>query len=546
MRQSFSPSLASLMASSLQAAADATGIHERPSAEVLALHRMGFGPRPGDVTRVQRLGLAKYVEEQLAPDFAKDPLCASTLAQTKIKVSGKEGAKEQSVPLQYVEASLSELWKLRLKDENFEARTRPFREVQLATLARGATSQWQLAEVMADFWHNHFNVYAWVDDDALRVTFPVYDRDVIRKHLFGNFRELLGKIARSVPMLVYLDNASSRSSPANENFARELFELHTLGRGAYINHLYKRWKEVPGAETGKPEGYIDEDVYEAARAFTGWTYGGGQGTQLDGRQLPNTGDFYFFDAWHDPYQKRVLGVELPSHSKPMEDGERVLDLVAFHPATARNLCEKLIKRFVSDKPPRSLVDRATKVWLAHGKSPDQIAHVLRTILLSDEFKISHGEKVKRPIELVLSYVRASGGEFTPNETLLYLLGVMGQEPFGYKLPTGYPDEKEAWLSTGKWLQRWNIPYGLEADWLAVLKTSKLAVPAEIRSFEALAKSVFDRVLGFQPSQRSFLGLQHFLQGGEGSKPMDLNDGGVQERLRYANLIVALTPEFQLR
>jgi uncharacterized protein (DUF1800 family) len=144
-------------------------------------------------------------------------------------------------------------------------RRRPRDEVVAATVLRAVHSRWQLREVMCGFWHDHFNVDA-LGSEAIGVALPAYDRDVIRRHCFGNFREMLEAAATSTAMQYYLSNRSSRSGAANENYARELFELHTMGRGAYLNDRYDRWRDVPGALKGKPAGYIDQDVYEAARA----------------------------------------------------------------------------------------------------------------------------------------------------------------------------------------------------------------------------------------------------------------------------------------
>ena len=149
-------------------------------------------------------------------------------------------------------------------------RRRPREEVTAATILRAVHSRWQLREVMVAFWHDHFNVDAFSADEV-SVALPTYDRDVIRRHAFGNFRDFLEAVATSTAMLYYLSNRSSRAGAANENYGRELFELHTLGRDAYLNDRYDRWRSVPGALKGAPVGYIDEDVYEAARAFTGWT-----------------------------------------------------------------------------------------------------------------------------------------------------------------------------------------------------------------------------------------------------------------------------------
>ena len=187
-------------------------------------------------------------------------------------------------------------------------RRRPRDEVVAATVLRAVHSRWQLREVMCEFWHDHFNVDA-LGSEAIGVALPAYDRDVIRRHCFGNFREMLEAAATSTAMQYYLSNCSSRAGAANENYARELFELHTMGRAAYLNDRYDRWRDVPGALEGKPAGYIDQDVYEAARAFTGWTIEDGGAIDAH-RRLPQSGQFVYVENWHDGYQKRVLATEL--------------------------------------------------------------------------------------------------------------------------------------------------------------------------------------------------------------------------------------------
>ena len=177
-------------------------------------------------------------------------------------------------------------------------------------------------------------------------------------------------------MLYYLSNHSSRAGSANENYGRELFELHTLGRQAYLNDKYDRWRDVPGALEGHPSGYIDEDVYESARSFTGWTVE--DGSSIDGgRKLPQTGRFAYVENWHDGYQKRVLAADFTEFQPAMADGRRVLDLVASHPATARFVCTKLVRRLVADSPPTALVETATRIWRDNLHAPDQIAKVVR-------------------------------------------------------------------------------------------------------------------------------------------------------------------------
>lgn len=183
----------------------------------------------------------------------------------------------------------------------------------------------------------------------------------MRRHALGNFRALLGEVAQSPTMLYYLNNASSRASPANENYARELLELHTMGVANYLNDQFDNWHDVPKAEDGLAVGCIDQDVYEVARAFSGWTVG--DGGWLDaGTDKPVTGAFFYATLWHDPYQKRVLGVEFEANAAPMSDGEKVLDMLAAHPATARFVTEKILRRLGLENPRAALKARVAEVF----------------------------------------------------------------------------------------------------------------------------------------------------------------------------------------
>ncbi|MCU0567713.1 MAG: DUF1800 domain-containing protein [Oculatellaceae cyanobacterium Prado106] len=430
-------------------AAKARTTPELPPIAVIALNRMAFGARPGDGERVQQMGFAAYVEEQLYPQEGEDAIAQDRLANARLRIEYEAGqnypALQEDRPLRTLDAPLSQLWPLTDYNQNHYAEwMRPVEEVRAATWIRAIYSQWQLREVLVDFWHNHFNVNAYMGDSRVSVAFPAYDR-MIRQNCFGNFRTLLEGVAKSPPMLVYLNNASSKASPANENYARELLELHTLGVEHYFNDLYDRWQSVPGATQGRAEGYIDQDVYEAARAFTGWAIA--DGTQTEGNTFPNTGEFYYYEAWHDSYQKRFLGVEFPPNRPPLADGYQVLDLVAAHPGTAQHLCTKLCRRLVADHPPASLVNQAVQTWMNAQQAPDQILQTVRTILRSAEFTQTWGQKVKRPFELVISFFRATEADFRFTPQCSYILDTMGQSLFAWKTPTGHPDRAEDWINT---------------------------------------------------------------------------------------------------
>jgi uncharacterized protein (DUF1800 family) len=369
---------------------------------------------------------------------------------------------------------------------------RPERELQGQLLAqkvfRAAESQNQLREVMTDFWFNHFNISA--TNGRSRPYLLAFERDAIRPNALGTVRGLLEATARHPAMLYYLDNADSTAAPdaptlmgdemqamrasrppfrgpggyprppagkrpppqkghgLNENYARELLELHTLG--------------VDG-------GYTQKDVIEVARAFTGWTVlpsgpareavekrlekvrqFGGLGFQVDG-------DFLFRADMHDSAAKVILGRQLPP-GHGIEDGERVLDLLAGHPSTARHLATQLAVRFVSDKPPQALVERLVATY---DHSRGDVRAMLRTLVQSPEFwsREAVGAKVKSPLELAVSAVRATGAHVEDPRPLLAWIGRMGEPLYAYQAPTGYPDRGDAWVNTGSLLNRMN--FGLQ-------------------------------------------------------------------------------------
>lgn len=437
------------------------------ASEFHTLSRLSFGPNAATGEVFGQLGSSGWLESQLRPDDAADEECQRRIAGLKLRIRYGEGkdwpALDEMRPLQCLNAPIEKLWTLHdpAKPVSHQEKARPRLEVMAATLLRAVYSRWQLREVLTDFWHNHFSVNAW--DQTVGIALPVYDREVIRRHALGNFREMLEAVAKSTAMLCYLNNRSSRAGAPNENYGRELLELHTLGRDAYLNGLYNRWREVPGALKGRPTGYIDQDVYEAARAFTGWTVEDGAGLGR-GEALPRTGRFAYVESWHDNYQKRVLASEFEPYQPAMVDGDKVLDLAAFHPATARFLAKKLCIRLVADAPPESIVSSAAKVWTKARDKPDQIARVVAHIVRSREFSRARSAKVKRPLELAASFLRATGIEFTPTEALFGQLDGAGQRLFGWPTPTGHPDRSDYWLGSSSMRQRWTLVAGLSENW----------------------------------------------------------------------------------
>ncbi|HEY7099716.1 MAG TPA: DUF1800 domain-containing protein [Terriglobales bacterium] len=337
-------------------------------------------------------------------------------------------------------------------------------ELLQGKLLRATYSERQFEEVLTDFWFNHFNVF--IGKGADRYLLTSYERDVIRPHVMGKFEDLLVATAQSPAMLFYLDNwlsvgtgseAATRSgrssnkrtkdikskrSGLNENYGRELMELHTLG--------------VNG-------GYTQKDVTEVARVFTGWTI-----------KRPREGNGFTFDErMHEPGDKIVLGHRIKSNGE--KEGLEVLHVLAHHPSTARFVCTKIAIRFVSDDPPRTLVDQMTKTFL---QKDGDIREVLRTMLRSDEFwsEKNHRAKVKTPLEFVVSALRASDAQMTDAMPVARILQTLGMPLYGMQPPTGYSTKADAWVNSAALLGRMNFALALTSGKLkgTEVDLSKLA------------------------------------------------------------------------
>jgi uncharacterized protein (DUF1800 family) len=307
-----------------------------------------------------------------------------------------------------------------------------------AKMLRAVYSNRQLAEELDDFWFNHFNIYH--DKGADRFLIPSFEREAIQPHVLGRFRNLLEATAKSPAMLFYLDNFESvrpdldAKAPQNkvkrglnENYARELMELHTLG--------------VNG-------GYTQKDVIEVARCFTGW-----------GIQAPQKGgDFFFNDKVHDKGEKVVLGHVIPAGGG-IEDGDKVLDILASNPATAKFISRELAQRFVSDTPPQPLVDRMAQTFLTkHG----DIREVMRIMLASKEFwsEGAYRAKVKTPFDMVVSAVRALDANIDNAFGLANQVGNLGEPLYRKQEPTGYSNMNAEWVSSSALLARMNFALSL--------------------------------------------------------------------------------------
>lgn len=445
---------------------------------VHALNRLGYGPRPGDVERVRALGLERWIEQQLHPERIDEKEIPGLAALRTQRMSTAELKKGYDVPREVKRAFQQRRAEMENASESERRAARrelieryglklggPPRqiveELQQAKLLRATYSERQLQEVLVDFWMNHFNVFAAKAED--RFLIGEYERDVIRPRAVTRFEDLLLATAKSPAMLFYLDNwlssdpdaaqrmgrrpggrrgifgqgrpagqqqAGNRRLGLNENYARELMELHTLG--------------VDG-------GYTQKDVTEVARCFTGWTIRG----QREGQPR-----FAFQQRLHDPKDKVVLGVVIHGRGGGgIEEGERVIHMLATHPATARLIAYKLARRFVADEPPEALVARAAAVF---EKTGGEIREVVKAIVTAPEFSDPQyrAAKVKTPLEFVVSAVRASRATVADASDLARHIGAMGMPLYLQQPPTGYQDVAEAWVSTSGLLARLNFALDL--------------------------------------------------------------------------------------
>jgi uncharacterized protein (DUF1800 family) len=480
------------------------------------LDRATFGPRTGDVERIMKLGWQKYLDEQLHPERISDDVIEQKLKtlesiylsnremaryypppqvirqalksrgmdlpgfdanqnqnkSDKIKADGSrdQTAMENQQPIGAPQLNAEDFKKRReirkaLEEMGFNPPQQVVQELQAAKIMRAVYSEKQLQEVLADFWFNHFNVFAQKGADRILTT--SYERDVIRPRVFGKFEDLLRATAESPAMLFYLDNWMSASPNAdasdfrkrarresrrlssadqenanisdfrkrarrglNENYAREIMELHTLG--------------VDG-------GYTQKDVQEVARCFTGWTL-----------RNPRAGAESFFNPnMHDNGEKIVLGHKIPVGGGK-KDGEMVIKLLARHPSTAKFISTKLARKFVSDNPAPSLVERMAQKF---SKTDGDIREVLRVMFNSPEFWApeNYRAKIKTPFEMTVSAVRAIGAETNGNPAFHRWIAQMGEGLFLAQPPTGYPDTSEHWVNTGALLVRMNFALALSSN-----------------------------------------------------------------------------------
>ena len=504
-----------------------------PNASIRCLRRLTFGYSPNDLTDFEALGsdlderLQHYVNNQLDGFQAVCPPNNDPQLSAAISQAGSS--------FETLQDSLQTLWQERVVAEpDWPEYQYPLVETRFLTLLRAVYSDWQLAEVLADFWHTHFSVEG--DKFEVSPVFVHYDRDVIRPNMLGNFRQMLEAVTKSTAMMRYLDNASNSKYGPNENFARELQELHTLG--AVNSFGFTPEAEIPAATAlpgsstvlpaGLKAGYSELDVRQATLCLTGWTISNQWSDGL------NTGEFIYLSDWHDSSSKRVYGIDLTNNGQG--ETEQILDLLALHPNTARYVCRKLCRRLIADEPPESIVEKAAAVFNDQWQAADQLKQVVKTIILSDEFKAAGtwGAKTKKPFELMAGSARSCGGfanglvrpdmsDWQANMQLgesnlfsldmYWMLNDTGNMPFGWSTPDGFPDSKPAWLGSTPLVMTWRLlnsmfmnwypddPNNTSADWhvffpLDVVAASKAALPLNQHTARDLVDHWVKQFLGY--------------------------------------------------
>ena len=473
-----------------------------------ALDRLGYGARPGDIERVRHLGLENWITKQLHPETLNDKAVENRLADY-LTISMSATALLQEYPQANVAAK-----RLGITQDEYNKRVqdalhppqgtraapdkRPqviLNELMMAKLVRAIYSERQLQEQLTDFWFNHFNIFANKDQDIFLV--GAYERDGIRPYTLGKFRDMLSATAHHPAMLIYLDNWVSADAAAierakqatpeqkrawkdlpgygnkrglNENYGRELMELHTLG--------------VDG-------GYSQQDVISVAKCFTGWTV----------RDPQNKPEFVFDPRIHDAAPKVVLGKKIKDGG--VRDGEKILDLLTAQKATAHHLSYELAEHFVSDQPPAALVDRMAKTFQ---KTKGDLRETMRTMIYSPEFwsRDSYRAKIKTPFELVASAARALGADVDAPTYLVGWVERIGEPLYRCQPPTGYKDDAATWVNTGALLSRLNFALTLATNKVrgaSVDLTSRLGDDVSGDPSQAMDRAV-DVFLGGQISAAS--------------------------------------------
>jgi len=418
-----------------------------PALSRLAYNRLSFGPRPEDHATFGSFDLAPFVDSQLAYEAIDDSACEAYVA-------GLVRTDSLGLTVPALDGTVAEIqgYSKAVNNAGAFGPTNLQRHLWTATYARALLSKRQLFEVMVDFWTNHFHTNS---DSPFKYW---EDHNVIRQHALGNFRDLLGASARSPSMLTFLSNGNSDGSNPNENYGRELMELHTLGS----------YSRVLGASYQQQPNYTEDDVHTAALILTGWT----TVNSASGEFVFNGGRSWPAHHWPEKWMSLGGGDGTVFPFGGIEQGEQLLDILSVQPSTAYHIAFKLCRRFISDKPDTYCPDAMEAGAQAFLTSHGDIRATVRAIVLHPKFASSWGEKVKRPFEFFISTLRAMGAtamvNFLPEDWSDALggrffddqIGLLGQKLFDFGAPTGLPDFRTAWWNTNQVFGRWNMANGL--------------------------------------------------------------------------------------
>jgi len=482
-----------------------------------AINRVTFGARQPDIVHANGAGLAGWMEAQFAAPPGDDEGMAAFLRTQTMRITyaapdansprGTWTAVNEERPLNYLNAEIPLLFAIATQAGSTFApaeRTRIRQELLAASWIRNVHSRYQLREFMTDFWHNHFNI-GKVENEIATALLPVYDRVSIRPHVFGNFRQMLKANATAPAMLLYLDNATSTAQSPNENYAREVMELHTMGGGAYLGVNPPPASYSIGAD-GVRSGFTDGDIIQASRVLSGWTVQLGQSTGGHSR-APITGEFFYNAAQHNTQATSVLNVNMSSLAAPMEQGEKLLDILAYHPATASFVVYKLCVRIFGENPPPAAVDRGVAAWNANKTAPDQIRKVLEAIVLGGpEITTSPRKKIRRPYERLIALARTTDMVVNASAQLARLLDSLNDGLFAWQAPDGRPDVNAYWLATGAMLTSWNLLLSfpqMTTNTTTLVNQTPLDV---MSSATGVVEYWLGRMLGYAPSGATLTAL----------------------------------------
>lgn len=556
------------------------------------LDRLTFGARPSDITAFNALGanddarLQAYVEQQLDWSNIDDSAFENLIA-----------------PLNYntLNLSLQQMWQKYHVDSGADGfdRNRPREEMERLCVARGIHSKRQLLEVMADFWHNHFSI----DSGSFyaQSVFTSWDRDVIRPpvagssrpagsysgHMFGNFRKMLELSSKHIAMQYYLDNYINKVGGPNENYAREVMELHTLGAQNYMpladpNSINKTEIPMPWGAGGSDilvpiaDQYVDDDIYSSMRMLTGWKIK--DSSSSDSSDYTDDGSHFFYETWHDKFVKIILGYQWNDNYPAPDDIQQFFDILAYHPGTARHIAGKLCRRFIGPEPSQAIIDAVADTFYEYRYYSTQLERTYKTLFLSDEFKNpdNFGTVFKRPMDAMISALRVCESDYCPGgdyesrdgTIIYYYMNRCGEKPFDWPTPDGYPLAESHWQSSNSliYLMRfvdWICDQSAyDPDAVVHIRDLTVAEGPPITTPNSLATFWLTRILGYTPTggwpgNNLHTQIQQFLMnnpndeyGAGADTEIDITENNYPyyffERLRGAVKLILSSSEFLYR